>query len=55
MNKEFFKNLLIGPFFLLLYIIVSPLKWLLMQAFGYTLTLHTWICKKLNKTLNLDV
>ena len=53
MNKEFFKNLLIGPFFLLLYIIVSPLRWVLMQAVGYTLRLQNWICKHLNKTLGI--
>ena len=55
MNMDFFKKLLAGPFFLALYIIVSPLKWLLMQVFGGILVLHTWICEQLNKTLNLDL
>lgn len=48
------KNIITGPIFLLLYAIVSPLKWALMVAFINVLKLHTWICTNLNKTLNIE-
>ena len=48
------RQFITGPIFLLLYAIVSPLKWVLMVAFINVLKLHTWICTNLNKTLNIE-
>lgn len=32
-----------GPIFLLLLLIVTPLRWLLMHAFGYVRKLSNWV------------
>jgi len=53
MRKMTPRQLLTGPIFLLLYILVTPLQWVIMKLFVAVLKLHTWVCTNLNETLNL--
>ena len=53
MKKMTPRQLLTGPIFLLLYILVTPLQWVIIKLFVAVLKLHTWVCTNLNETLNL--
>jgi hypothetical protein len=47
------KNIFKGPIFLTLYILVTPLQWVMTFVFIKVLKLHTWVCTHLNDSLNL--
>lgn len=44
-------KIITGPIFLLLFIITTPLQWILMQAFGYICKLNNWVTKKMMESL----
>lgn len=48
------KQLITGPIFLLLFLIVTPLRWLLMQAFGYVCKLSNWVTKGFMESLGME-
>lgn len=48
------KQLITGPIFLLLFLIVTPLIWLLMQAFGYVCKLSNWVTKSFMESLGME-
>lgn len=48
------KQLITGPIFLLLFLIVTPLRWLLMHAFGYVCKLSDLVTAGFRESLGMD-
>lgn len=46
-------RLITGPIFLLLFLIVTPLRWLLMHAFGYVCKLSNWVTENFRESLGM--
>jgi hypothetical protein len=48
------RRLITGPIFLLLFLIVTPLRWLLMYAFGYVCKLSNWVTEGFRESLGME-
>lgn len=48
------KQLITGPIFLFLFLIVTPLTWLLMHAFVYLCKLNNWVTAGFRESLGME-
>ena len=48
------RRLITGPIFLLLFLIVTPLRWMLMHAFGYMCKLSNWVTEGFRESLGME-
>ena len=48
------RRLITGPIFLLLFLIVTPLRWLLMIAFGYVCKLSDLVTENFRESLGME-
>lgn len=48
------RRLITGPIFLLLFLIVTPLNWLLMHAFAYVCQFSNWVTKNFRESLGME-
>ena len=47
------KQLLIGPIALALYLVIIPMRWVLMHLFADALKVENWLNARLRETLNM--
>ena len=47
-------RLITGPIFLLLLLIVTPLREMLMHAFGYVCKLSNWVTENFRESLGME-
>ena len=47
-------RLITGPIFLLLFLIVTPLREMLMHAFGYVCKLSNWVTENFRESLGME-
>ena len=48
------RKLITGPIFLLLFLIVTPLSWLLMHAFAYVCKFSNWVTENFRESLGME-